>query len=98
MDVVRSRAQRDRLAGEYEETFFARFYLVIADRNIAQEKPSRTIGFGAKRLPAAALECDFCGGDGHAIFVQNNARAIGRIRRIGSRRSKNAEGSPYHSD
>src|SRR5260370_22223970 len=97
MDVVRSRAQRDRLAGEYEETFFARFYLVIADRNIAQQKPSRTIGFGPKRLPAAAPECDFRGGDGHAIFVQNNARALGRIGRMDSRRNKNTNGSKYNS-
>jgi hypothetical protein len=98
MDVVRSRAQRDRLPGEYEETFFARFYLVFANRNIVQQKPSRTIGFGAKRLSANALECDFRGGDGHAIFVQNNARAISRIGRMDSRRSKNAEGSQYNSE
>jgi hypothetical protein len=95
MNVVRSGAQCDRLAREYEETFFARFYLIIANRNIAQQKPSPTIGFGAKRLPAAALECDFRGGDGHAIFVQNNARTIGRIGRMDPRRSKNAEGSQY---
>src|SRR6266478_2696803 len=98
MDVVRSGAQCDRLAGEYEETFFARFYLIIANRNIAQQKPSRTIGFGAKRLPAAALECDFRGGDGHAIFVQNNARAIGRIGLMDSGRRKNAEESQYNSE
>src|SRR5947208_935063 len=98
MDVVRSRAQRDRLAGEYEESFFAHIYLVIALRNISQQKPSRTIGFGAKRLSANVLECDFRGGDGHAIFIQNNARAIGRIGRMDSRRSKNAEGSQYNSE
>ena len=95
MDVVRSGAQCDRLAGEYEEAFFARFYLVIANRNIVQQKPSRTIGFDAKGLAATALECDFRGGDGHSIFVQNNARAIGRIGPMDSCRSKNAEGSQY---
>src|SRR6266566_7633152 len=98
MDFVRSGAQCDRLAGEYEETFFARFYLVLANRNIAQQKPSRTIGFDAKRLSATALECDFRGCDGHAIFVQNNARAIGRISRMDSCRSQNAERSQYNSE
>src|SRR5258707_6889360 len=98
MDVVRSGAQRSRLAREYEETFFARFYLVIADRNIAQQKPSRTIGFDAKRLPAAALEYDFRSGDGHAVFVQNDAQAIGRIGRMDSRRSKNVEESQCNSE
>src|SRR6266700_5835694 len=98
MDFVRSGAQCDRLAGEYEETFFARFYLVLANRNIVQQKPSRTIGFDAKRLSAAALECDFRGGDGHAIFVQNNARAIGRIGRKNSRRSKNAQRTQNDSE
>src|SRR5216684_3574742 len=95
MEVVRSGTQRGLLTGEYEETFSARFYLVIANRNIAQQKPSRTIGFGAKRLTATALQCDFRGGDRHAILVQNNARAIGRIGRRDLRRSKNAEGSQY---
>src|SRR6266480_7054573 len=98
MDVVRPGAQCDRLTGEYEETFFARFYLVIANRNIAQQKPSRTIGFDAKRLSAAALECNFCAGDGHAIFVQNNARAIGRIGRMDSCRSKNAQRTQNESE
>ena len=98
MDVVGSGAQRDRLAREYEETFFASFYLVNANRNVAQQKASRSVGFAAECLTAAALERDFRGGDGHVIFVQNNARAIGRIGRMDSRRSKNAEGSQYNSE
>jgi hypothetical protein len=98
MDIVRSGAEGDRLAGEYEEPFFARFYLVIANRNIPQQKPSRTVAFAAKRLTAAALQCDFRGGDGHAIFVQNKARAIGRIGRMDSRRNKNTKGSQYNRE
>src|SRR5713101_9320257 len=98
MDVVGSGAQRDRLAREYEETFFASFYLVNANRNVAQQKASRSVGFAAECLTAAALERDFRGGDGHVIIVQNNARAIGRIGRMDLRRNRNAKGSQYNRE
>src|SRR5260370_38349461 len=88
MDVVGSGAQRDRLAREYEETFFASFYLVNANRNVAQQKASRSVGFAAECLTAAALERDFRGGDGPVIFVQKNPPAIGRNGRQQSARSR----------
>src|SRR4029077_1492585 len=96
--IVGPGAQRERLAGENEETFLACFHFVIAGRKIAQQKASCAVGFGAIALTCAALQRNFRGGDGHVIFINDDAPAVSGIRSGDYRRADSAKENEERRD
>src|ERR1700688_4775072 len=79
MNFVRPRAQRDCLPSENEEAFLSRFHLVLVWRKIPEGEAPGGISFGAVILAGAALQRDFRGGEGHAIFVHDYAGALAGV-------------------
>ena len=86
-DLVLAGTQIQRFVCEDEKTFFARFHFVIAGRNVVQQEAAGPVGFGVnisarvwgRALVTGALQRDFCGGDGHAIFVDDYADAVRQV-------------------
>jgi hypothetical protein len=97
-EFVQPRVEAERMAREKEEATLSHFHLIVSNRKATESEAPCFVRFRLVHPSAATFKLYLGGFDWHAILVQNNARAIGRIVCVDSRRSENAERSQSRSE
>lgn len=74
--------------GDEEKAFLADFELVIASGEIAKSETAGFVGFGAEDVAGGIFEFDLNGGERNAVFVDDDAGAVGEVGRARFERGK----------
>jgi hypothetical protein len=95
VEFVRAGLQSDGASGDEEEALFADFELVIAYGEIFESEAASAVGLCAVEVGGGVFEFQLGGGNGDAVFIEDEPGAGGDIRGARGNGRETDEGRNY---